>query len=127
MRPPNPIMNVKSKRDKRIRRHRRARAHVFGTGERPRLSIFRSNRHIWTQLVDDSAGKTIVAVSDLELKALKKTPKKNRNLGEEVGGLLAKKALAKKIVKAVFDRGGYAYHGVVKAVAEGARKGGLKF
>ncbi len=121
------------KQEKRYRRHKRVRAKTFGTKERPRLCLFRSTKHIYAQLINDEKGKTIVAASDLELK---KSPRKSRqvgiqgkkvNIAKEVGKLIAKKALDKKIEKVVFDRGGYQYHGRVKALAEGAREGGLKF
>ena len=116
-------MDIKETRQKRIRRKLRVRAKVFGTSERPRLSVFRSIAHIYAQLVDDEKGKTIVSASDLELG---KSANKTLQAGE-VGRLIAKKALGKKIKKVVFDRGGFKYHGRVKALAEGARKAGLKF
>lgn len=115
----------KSKREKRERRHRRVRARVYGTSERPRLSVFRSNRHVLLQLIDDRTSKTIVWASDRGLKKKKGAPRKE--VAFSVGELLAKKAKEKKITGVIFDRGGYAYHGVIKEVAEGARKGGLKF
>lgn len=122
-------MESYNEKEKRIRRHKRVRAKVRGTSARPRLSVFRSNKHIWAQLIDDQAGKTIVAAGDSEMKgkAKKKIVEPLLVSGEKVGELLAKKAIEKKIVQAVFDRGGYKFHGIVKAVAEGARKGGLKF
>lgn len=95
----------------------------MGTSDRPRLSVFRSQRHIAVQLIDDVAGHTLVAASDREVNV--EEIKKGR--GESVGKLISEKAKLKNITRAVFDRGGYSYHGVVKAVAEGARKGGLKF
>lgn len=103
----------------------------MGSADRPRLSVFRSNRHIWTQLVDDESGKTLVAVSGLEVKGKKSAKKKEvlmtpMALAQQVGELLAEKALEKKINSAIFDRGPHKYHGLVKALAEGARKGGLK-
>jgi large subunit ribosomal protein L18 len=117
-----------NKNSRRITRHKRIRAKIKGTIEVPRLGVFRSNKHIYAQLVDDEAGKIILLASDLELK--KKSGKKSE-LAHRVGELLAKKALdlpaAKKIEKVIFDRGGYQYHGRIKALAEGARKGGLKF
>jgi large subunit ribosomal protein L18 len=128
------------KQEKRKRRHRRVRAKVFGTKEVPRLCVFRSSRHIYAQLVDDEEGKTLVAVSDLKLKLPKQKAPKSKGGKEEgnprtgkvakafeVGKLIAKEALNKGIKKVVFDRGGYKYHGRVKAVAEGAREGGLEF
>jgi large subunit ribosomal protein L18 len=109
--------------EKRIRRHKRVRAKITGSLEKPRLCVFRSNSHIYGQLIDDATGSTIVAASDIELK--KKDAK--TSLSKEVGILLAKKAIEKNISQIVFDRGGYQYHGRVKALAEGAREAGLKF
>ena len=114
-----------SKREKRERRHRRVRAKVQGSKERPRLSIFRSNRFIWAQLIDDVEGRTLASASSKSLGKGKKS--KGTDQAEEVGKLIAKSAKEKKIEKVVFDRGGYKYHGLIKAFAEGARKGGLKF
>ena len=108
---------------KRTIRHNRVRSVISGTADRPRLSVYRANRHIYAQLIDDNHGKTLVSASSMEVK--KKD--KKVNLAAEVGKLLAQKASDKKISSAVFDRGGFAYHGRVKALAEGAREGGLKF
>lgn len=113
------------KQEKRYRRHRRVRAKVSGTSERPRLCVFRSAKHIYAQMIDDQRGKTLVSASDKELKNTKNLKKVER--AKEVGKLIAKKAVEKKIESAVFDRGGYKYHGRVKALAEGAREGGLNF
>ena len=112
------------KQQKRIRRHKRIRAKIKGTAKVPRLCVFRSSRHIYAQLIDDVKEKILVLVSDIEMKQ-KKTPKTSS--AKEIGKLIAQKAAEKKIKKVVFDRGGYKYHGRVKAVAEGAREGGLKF
>ena len=112
-------------RDARLRRHRRVRAKVHGTGERPRLVVFRSNRGIEAQLVDDDAGRTLAAASSLHLPKSFKGGK-----GEQaaaVGKLLAERAKKADVESVVFDRGGYLYHGRVKALADGAREGGLKF
>lgn len=116
------------KHEKRIRRHKRVRARVIGTPNRPRLCVFRSASHIHAQLIDDEKGKTIISMSDIGMKA-KKTEKADGKiaLAFEVGKLIAAEAKEKKITEVVFDRGGYQYHGRVKAVAEGAREGGLKF
>ncbi|MEK7149807.1 MAG: 50S ribosomal protein L18, partial [Patescibacteria group bacterium] len=98
-------------------------AKIFGTQEKPRLSVFRSNLYTYAQLIDDLNGKTLASASTKEVK------EKNKNKiqeAEALGELIAKKAIEKKIDAAIFNRGGYAYHGRVKAVAEGARKGGLK-
>jgi len=104
-------------------RHKRVRAKVTGTAERPRLSVFRSNKYVFLQLVDDSKGNTLVSMSDHKIK--KKTAKTEK--AKEAGKELAKLAKAKKIEKVVFDRGGYKYHGRVKAAADAAREGGLMF
>lgn len=104
-------------------RHKRVRAKVSGTAERPRLSVFRSNKHIFLQLIDDTKGKTLVSMSDYKIK--KKIRKSEA--AKEAGMELAKLAKAKKIDKAVFDRGGYKYQGRIKAAADAAREGGLNF
>lgn len=118
-------MKSEIKKQRRDRRHKRVRAKIVGTAKVPRLCVFRSLKHIYAQIIDDEKGKTLVSASDQELKQNKEL-KKNQK-AEELGILIAKKALAKKIEKVVFDRGGYKYHGRVKALAEGARQGGLKF
>jgi large subunit ribosomal protein L18 len=102
---------------------------VSGTSERPRFTVFRSLRHVYAQIVDDTAGKTLVSVSDLskDLKADFQDAKGKTAVGRKVGELAAKKAREKNITQVVFDRNGYLYHGVVKAAADGAREGGLKF
>jgi large subunit ribosomal protein L18 len=117
-------MTVTSKPTKRLKRRRRVRAKVTGTAERPRISVFRSNRGVMAQLIDDTAGRTLAAVSwtESELKSLPRMDQARR-----VGELLAERAKAAGIESAVFDRGGYQYHGRVKALAEGAREGGLAF
>jgi large subunit ribosomal protein L18 len=129
-------MKKESKKEKRYRRHKRVRGEIFGTIERPRLCVFRSAKHIYCQLINDEKGQTLASASDLELKKSKakgqKTKNKDQRTGKvfvayEVGKLIAKKAKEKKIEKVVFDRGGYIYHGRVKALAEGAREEGLKF
>ncbi|MDO8600702.1 MAG: 50S ribosomal protein L18 [bacterium] len=110
---------------KRKRRHKRVRAKVKGTAMRPRLSVFRSNANVFLQLVDDVSGKTLASAHTSVKKG-----KEKQALGVRAGKAgeeLAKKAHEKKIMNVVFDRGGYRYHGIVRAVAEGARKGGLKF
>ncbi len=110
---------------KRIHRHRRVRAKISGTEARPRLAVYRSLKHIKVQFIDDVAGKTILSVSDSAVKAgSKSTPVQIAAL---VGRLAAERALQLGIKKVVFDRGGYAYHGRVKALAEGAREVGLEF
>jgi large subunit ribosomal protein L18 len=109
----------------RIRRHRRLRARLMGTALRPRLAVFRSLKHITTQLIDDTAGRTLLACSDREIKATAKQTKTDR--AQAVGTALATKAVSQKITTVVFDRGGYRYHGRIKALAEAARAGGLVF
>jgi large subunit ribosomal protein L18 len=108
----------------RQRRHRRVRGKIAGTSERPRLVVSRSNRGIAAQLVDDSSGKTVASASWLQVKSFKGN---KTGQAAEVGKLLAEKAKAAKVDGAVFDRGGYLYHGRVKALADAAREGGLKF
>ena len=115
------------KKDKHIRRKRRVRAKIAGAKKRPRLSVFRSNKYIYTQLVDDVAGVTLLGASDKNLAKTKQDRLTKTQKAVLVGEELARKAKAKKISTVVFDRGGYKYHGRVKAFAEGARKGGLKF
>ncbi len=116
-------MTVLTKPQARLRRRRRVRAKVSGTAERPRISVFRSNRGIFAQLIDDAAGLTLVAVNwtEPELKDLSPTDQARR-----AGELLAQRAIAAGVQGAVFDRGGYQYHGRVKALAEGVREGGLR-
>jgi len=118
-------MSTLTVREARHRRHRRVRGKVAGTAERPRLVVTRSNRGIVAQLVDDSNGGTVASASWLQVK---KSFKGNKTAqAAEVGKLLAEHAKAAKIESVVFDRGGYLYHGRVKALAEAAREGGLKF
>ena len=107
---------------KRDRRHVRVRKTLAGTPARPRLVVFRSLKHIYAQLVDDTANRTIATVGDQDILTMKKTAK-----ATEVGKRIAERAKAAGITKVVFDRAGYQYHGRVKAVAEGAREGGLEF
>jgi len=113
---------MSTKNDKRIRRHKKIRLTISGSADRPRLFVFRSTNHIYAQLVDDVKAKILASVSDIKIKKGTKVQK-----AKEVGSQIAKLALEKKISTVVFDRGGVVYHGRVKAVAEGAREGGLKF
>jgi large subunit ribosomal protein L18 len=117
-------MTVATRPAQRLRRRRRVRAKVRGTAERPRISIFRSNRGISAQLIDDDAGRTVAAVewTESDLKGLSRMEQATK-----AGGVLAQRAKAAGVQRAVFDRGGYRYHGRVKALAEGAREGGLAF
>jgi len=111
------------KQEKRNKRHKKIRARISGTAEVPRIYVFRSSKHIYAQLIDDENSKIIASADDLKLKG-----KKSKLLkAKEVGKMIAKKAGELKIKKVVFDRGGYKYHGRVKALAEGAREGGLIF
>lgn len=112
-------------KEKFLQRKRRVAAKVRGTKERPRLSVFRSNRFIYAQIIDDTQGKTLVAFSskNKEVSAIKKRQDRAFKVGEAIG----KKAIAKKIKKVVFDKSGYKYHGIIKALADGARKAGLEF
>jgi large subunit ribosomal protein L18 len=117
-----------SKEQSRIKRHQRIRKRLQGTGEKPRLSVYKSLNHIYAQLIDDSVGKTLLSASTLE-KEIRTALKHGGNLeaAKKVGASLAQKALGKKITTVVFDRAGYRYHGCVKALADAAREQGLKF
>jgi len=121
------ITKNRSAQRKRIKRH--IRLTITGSAARPRLTVFRSLRHVYAQIVDDESGKTLVAVSDLskEHREAFKTAKGQMAIGKLVGKLAAEKAKEKNIQEVVFDRNGYLYHGVVKATADGAREAGLKF
>ncbi len=116
------------RRAARLKRHRRIRKRVFGTPERPRLNVFRSLRHIYAQVIDDMGERTLVSASTIDpeasaqLEGLTKTEQ-----ARVIGRLLAERALSQDVQKVVFDRGGYEYHGRVKALADGAREGGLEF
>jgi large subunit ribosomal protein L18 len=117
-------MTVLTAPARRLRRRRRVRAKVHGTAETPRISVFRSNRGVFAQLIDDDAGRTLAAVqwTEAELRSLKPMEQ-----AKKAGELLAQRAQAAGVSSAVFDRGGYQYHGRVAALAEGAREGGLNF
>ena len=114
-------MDAKTKQQARLHRHARVRKKVRGEAERPRLAVFRSNRHIYAQLIDDRAARTLAAASDAEVKADNPTER-----AKAVGALLATRAKDAGIDTAVFDRGGFQFHGRVAAVAAGAREGGLQ-
>lgn len=119
----------KSLNNTRFRRMRRTRAKISGVSSKPRLSVFRSNVYTYVQLIDDAEGKTLINASTMEAKKSKSDSRKavaKQKQAESLGELVAKKAIEKGIKEAVFDRRQYKYHGRVKAVAEGARKGGLK-
>ncbi|MCS7061833.1 MAG: 50S ribosomal protein L18 [Anaerolineae bacterium] len=115
-----------TKSERRERRRRRVRATVHGVADRPRLNVFRSLKHIHAQLIDDDAGHTLAAASSVEAQIRSQNVKKIEKAAL-VGKLLAQRALDKNIKRVVFDRAGYRYHGRVKAVADGAREGGLEF
>ena len=117
-------MTIQSRPTKRLKRRRRVRAKITGTAERPRISVFRSNRGVFAQLIDDDAGRTLASVNwtEADLRDLKRMEQAKR-----AGELLAERAKAAGVETAVFDRGGYRYHGRVQALAEGAREGGLIF
>ena len=116
-----PVSNVA-----RLRRHKRVRKLISGTEQRPRLSVFRSLKHIYAQIIDDTKGITLVSASTLD-KELKESYGGNKDAAREVGKLVAQRAIEAGIKSVVFDRGGYIYHGRVQELAEGAREGGLEF
>jgi large subunit ribosomal protein L18 len=117
-------MTVITKRQARLRRRRRVRARVSGTSERPRLSVYRSNRGVFAQLIDDTKGQTLAAVNWIEPDLRKLSASEQ---AKKAGELLADRAKGAGVEACVFDRGGYQYHGRVQALAEGAREGGLSF
>jgi large subunit ribosomal protein L18 len=114
------MSDTKTKREARVRRHVRVRHKVSGTVERPRLAVYRSNRHIYAQLIDDVAGRTLVSAADVDVGGSGKT-----DAAKAVGAMIAQRANEAGITTAVFDRGGRLYHGRVAALAEAAREGGL--
>ncbi len=122
-------MITKRKTENRARIKTHIRKSVMGTTERPRLTVFKSLKHVYAQIIDDSANKTLVSVSDIskDVKGDFGDVKGQVNISKKVGELVAKRAIAANIKQVVFDRNGYLYHGVVKAMADGAREGGLKF
>lgn len=117
------MVKKKSSNKARLKRHLRIRKKISGTAERPRLSVFRSLKHIYAQLIDDVNGVTLASASSLDIDAYGG----NKDAAKEVGKLIAKNAAEKGIKTVVFDRSGYIYHGRVEALAEGAREGGLEF
>ena len=119
------MINRPDTRTQRIKRHYRVRGKVSGTAERPRLCVFRSEKHIYAQIIDDAAGKTLVSASSVE-KGFE-GPGSNKEGAGQVGKAVAERALKAGIKTVVFDRGGYVYHGRVQELAEGAREGGLEF
>ena len=121
-----PIGNINNRAKRRFRRHLRVRKKVIGSADRPRLAVFRSLKHIYAQLIDDENGRTIAAACDVE-KSLKEGATGKVAYGFAVGKQLGERAKELGVIKVVFDRAGYPYHGRVKAVAEGARDAGLEF
>ncbi|MBI5328659.1 MAG: 50S ribosomal protein L18 [Deltaproteobacteria bacterium] len=121
-------MNIEKKKESHLKRKRRIRRKIKGASERPRLNVYRSNNHIYAQIIEDVTGKTLVAVSTIskdiknKIKDIKKT-----EAAKKIGEFIAKEAISQGIDKVVFDRGGFLYHGRIKAVADGAREAGLKF
>jgi len=115
------------KREARLKRHRRVRKTVSGTSERPRLSIYKSARHIYAQVIDDDSGRTLAAASSLTLRSAEEGQGDKKARAKTVGKLIAEAARKVEIRKVVLDRGGYRYHGRVKALADGARESGLEF
>lgn len=122
------MVNKKSRTQVREKKHKRLRNHISGTPARPRLAVFRSNNHMYAQIIDDTVGNTIVSASTLD-KDIKGAVEKTNNVdaAAQVGTSIAKKALEKGITTVVFDRGGYIYHGKVQALADAAREAGLTF
>jgi large subunit ribosomal protein L18 len=122
------ILASKKTENKRVKRKRRVRGKIFGTQERPRLSVFRSSRHIYAQVIDDDSGKTLAEASTLNKELREKfVGLKKKEAAAEAGRLVAERLLSENITEVVFDRGMYLYHGRVKTLAEAARKAGLKF
>lgn len=113
-----------AKKEKRFKIHRKIRSKIFGTKDRPRLCVFKSAKHIYAQLIDDENGKILLSVSDIEIKSKKG---KKTDKATEVGKMIAQQALKEKIKKVVFDRGGFVFHGRIKALAQGAKQEGLSF
>jgi large subunit ribosomal protein L18 len=122
------MQRTKTPRAARVRRHARVRKHVSGSSEKPRLCVYRSLSHIYAQVIDDVAGRTIAAASDVEADVKgQRAGKKKSDVATLVGSLVAQRAREKGVSQVVFDRGGYPFHGRVKALAEAARAGGLQF
>lgn len=121
------MSKVNSSQVARARRHRRVRKKLSGTPERPRLAVFRSNRHVVAQVIDDTSGRTLAAASSLEASVRAAGPTGNRSAATAVGKLVAERAKAAGVSQVAFDRGGFMYHGRVAAVADAAREAGLEF
>ena len=122
------MTKIRTNKGRRVMRHIRVRRKISGTSERPRLSVYRSLNHVYAQVIDDSQGVTLTSASSLESAVKTQKDDKNKvNVAELVGSLLSDRAKEKGVSQVVFDRGGYRYHGRVKALADAARKGGLVF
>ena len=122
------MINKKSKAEVRVKKHNRLRFHIAGTAEKPRLAVFRSNNHMYAQVIDDSKGITIAAASTVE-KDIKAKLEKTNNIdaASMIGTVIAERALEKGVKTVVYDRGGFLYHGKIKALADAAREAGLEF
>lgn len=120
------MKKIEEKKVRRMRRKRHIRRSIIGTKERPRMSVFKSNKNLYIQVIDDTDGSTLVSASTIEAET-KGTIRRNVEGGEKLGEIIGKRLKENNINTVVFDRNGYRYHGVVKAVAEGARKEGIKF
>ena len=122
------MVNKKSRTEVRVKKHRRVRNHLAGTAERPRLAVFRSNNHMYAQIIDDTVGNTLVSASTLE-KSVKAELEKTNNVDAAayLGTVIAKRAIEKGIKTVVFDRGGFIYQGKIAALADAAREAGLEF
>ena len=118
-------MKLSTRNEKRVSKHKRVRKKIKGSTERPRLSVYRSLKYIYAQIIDDSTGSTLAAASSLTIPDIKSGD--TMVVAKKVGELIAEEAKKKNILSVVFDRGGYLYHGRIKALAEGAREGGLEF
>jgi large subunit ribosomal protein L18 len=122
------LKGVEKKGEARLKRHRRVRKKVYGTAGRPRLSVYKSNRHIFAQIIDDDAGHTLASASSLALTLVQeKGQGGKKEVAKTVGRILAEAAVKAEVRRVVFDRGGYRYHGRVRALADGARESGLEF
>ena len=122
------MVKKNSRQDIRVKKHKRMRSRFSGTAERPRLAVFRSNNHMYAQIIDDTVGNTLVAASTLDKDVKDKLEKTNNvEAAKYLGTVVAKKALEKGIKEVVFDRGGFIYHGKVAALADAAREAGLQF
>ena len=120
------MVSKKSRTEVRVKKHNRMRNHLAGTAQRPRLAVFRSNNHMYAQIIDDTTETTLAAASTLD-KSLELTSTGNKEAARKTGELIGKKAIEAGVESVVFDRSGYIYHGKIKELAEGAREAGLKF